>query len=114
MSSIIARFTSSLMGLMGESASSASVGSRMEEIREEMLGSMLELLPEPAPQSMVWDKVLYAPSIQTLWYLRLDLMALLSEHCGETVAGKALSNITERFRGVLPANQMSKSNRFCH
>ncbi len=86
----------------------------MEVIREEMLGSMSELLPEPATQSKVWDKVLYAPSIQTLWYLRIDLMALLSAHCGESVAGKALSTITEMFRGVLPPNQMSKSNRFCH
>ncbi|MEI8028253.1 MAG: hypothetical protein WCH35_00560 [Comamonadaceae bacterium] len=85
----------------------------MEEIREEMLGSMSELLPEPATQSKVWDKVLYASSIQTLWYLRIDLMAILSAHCGETVAGKALSTITEMFQGVLPANQLSKSNRFC-
>ncbi len=48
---MIARFTSSLMGLLGESVSSADAGGRMEEIREEMLDGMSEPLPEPATQS---------------------------------------------------------------
>jgi hypothetical protein len=44
--------------------------------------------------------------------LRIDLMALLSAHCGESVAAETLSIITEKFRGVLPPNQMAKPNRF--
>jgi hypothetical protein len=102
------------MGLLGDAVSNADIGSRMEDIRKEMLDSMSDLLAEQALQSKVWDKVLYATSIQTLWFLRIDLMALLSAHCGETVAGETISTITEMFRGVLPPNQMAKSSRFCH
>lgn len=112
MSSIIARFTSSLMGLLGDSASNADIESRIEDIRKAMLNSMSELLADQATQAKVWDKILYASSVQTLWYLRIDLMALLSAHCGETVAGEAIATITEKFRGVLPSNQMPKSIRF--
>jgi hypothetical protein len=112
MTSIIARFTSSLVGLLGETASNTDVEGRIEDIRKAMLGSMFDLLGEQAAQSKIWNKVRYASSVQTLWYLRIDLMALLSTHCGETVAGETLSAITQRFRGVLPPNQMAKSNRF--
>jgi hypothetical protein len=112
MPSVIARFTSSLVGLLGEPASNTDVEGRIEDIRQEMLGSMSELLAEQATQSKVWDKVLYASSVQTLWYLRVDLMALLSSHCGEAVAAETLSVATQKFRGVLPPNQMAKSNRF--
>jgi hypothetical protein len=112
MTSRISRFTTSLIGLIGEPASNIDFESRIEGIRKAMLDSMSKLLAEKATQSTIWDKVLYAPSIQTLWYLRIDLMALLSAHCGETVAAETLSTITEKFRGVLPPNQMAKSNRF--
>jgi hypothetical protein len=112
MTSIISRFTTSLIGLIGEPASNIDFKSRIEGIRQAMLDSMTEFLVGKATQSAIWDKVRYAPSIQTLWYLRIDLMAQLSAHCGESVAAETLSTITEKFRGVLPPNQMAKPNRF--
>ncbi|MEI8029761.1 MAG: hypothetical protein WCH35_08285 [Comamonadaceae bacterium] len=112
MTSIISRFTTSLIGLIGEPASNIDFESRIEGIRQAMLDSMTEFLDGKATQSTIWDKVRYAPSIQTLWYLRIDLMAQLSAYCGESVAAATLSNITEKFRGVVPSNQMTKSNRF--
>jgi hypothetical protein len=112
MTSIISRFTTSLIGLIGEPASNIDFASRIKDIRKAMLDSMSELLAGNATQCTIWDKVLYAPSIQTLWYLRIDLMAILSLHCGETMASDRLQTITQRFRGVLPSNQISKSKRF--
>ena len=115
MLSIVARFTTSLMGLMGESASSAEVQIRVDEIRRAMLDIMSESFDEQAarsaPWSRVWVKVSHAANTQTLWYLRIDLMALLSAHCGETVARAKLVAITEKFRGVLPPGQMSRPDR---
>lgn len=116
MLSIVARFTTSLMGLIGESASNAEVEIRVEEIRRAMLDIMSESFDQrsarSASWSRVWAKVSHASNIQTLWYLRIDLMALLSAHCGETVARDELAAITEKFRGVLPSGQMSGSDRF--
>lgn len=116
MFSIVSRFTTSLMGLIGESASSAEVEIRVEEIRSEMLAIMSELPDQPsarsAPWTRVWAKVSRAANIQTLWYLRIDLMALLSAHCGENVARDKLAAITKMFRGVLPPGQMAKPDRF--
>lgn len=116
MLSIVARFTTSLMGLMGESASNAEVEIRVEEIRSEMLAIMSELPDQQGtrsgPWTRVWAMVSRASNIQTLWYLRIDLMALLSAHCGENVARDKLAAITKRFRGVLPSGQMSNPDRF--
>ncbi len=112
MTSIISRFTTSLIGLIGEPASNSDFESRIEGIRKAMLDSMTEFLAGKATQSTIWDKVLHAPSIQTLWYLRIDLMVMLSLHCGEAMASDRLQTITQRFRGVLPTNQISTSNRF--
>lgn len=116
MLSIVARFTTSLMGLMGESASNAEVEIRVEEIRSEMLAIMSELPDQQGtrsgPWARVWAMVSRASNIQTLWYLRIDLMALLSAHCGENVARDKLAAITKRFRGVLPSGQMSNPDRF--
>ncbi len=116
MFSLVSRFTTSLMGLIGESASSAEVEIRVEEIRREMLTIMSELPDQQgtrsAPWTRVWAKVSRAANIQTLWYLRIDLMALLSDHCGENVARDKLAAITKMFHGVLPSSQMSGSDRF--
>lgn len=103
------------MGLLGESASSAEVEIRVEEIRREMLAIMSESFDQqtarPASWTRVWSKVSHASNIQTLWYLRIDLMALLSAHCGENVASDKLAAITKRFRGVLPPAQMATTDR---
>ena len=104
------------MDLLGEPASDAEVEIRVEEIRRGMLGIMSESFDDhaarPAPWNTVLNKVSRASHIQTLWYLRIDLMGLLSAHQGENVAREKLAVITEKFRGVLPSAQMSKRDRF--
>jgi hypothetical protein len=73
---------------------------------------MSEFLEEHATPPTLRDKVNQAYSIQTLWYLRIDLLVFLSKHCGEKLARERLSTITDTFRGLIPRNQMPKSGRF--
>ncbi len=107
----MSRFTTSLMGLLGESVAEFDVENRMELIRQAMLASMDECLAAGEPEGRLWDQVRYASSVQALWNLRSDLMVLLSQHGGERLARKRIAIITESFRGVVPPHQMPRSGR---
>ena len=110
MSSIISCLTSRLMGLLDDSASDSEIELQIQTIRQTMLDSMATCLDEKGARPTLWDKVRYASSIQTLRYLRIALMTLLSGHHGETLGRKALARVTEAFRGLVSANQMPNQN----
>jgi hypothetical protein len=55
--------------------------------------------------------VLEADDIQSLWYLRSDVMHMLSAHCGETLAADKINALTALFRGHLPSAQFASSRR---
>lgn len=112
MKATISRFTSSLMSQLGGWLTEADAASLTKDIRVAMVSAMLDALKGQTTRPPVWNKVIYATSIQTLWYLRTDLMAMLSEHCGETLAREKLVEITEKFRGAMPREQMPKKSRF--
>lgn len=101
------KFASSLMSLFGESAPDMSAESRIKDIRQAMLDALVGLA-ESHQQARVWARVLYAPDIQALWYLRSDVMTLLAGPLGESVAKTRLSTITPMFNGLLPAAQKSR------
>lgn len=107
----ISRFTSSLMSQLGSWLTESEIDGRTKEIRTAMVTCMLEVLGNQTTRPPVWNKVTYSTSIQALWYLRTELMAFLSEQCGETLASEKLATITEMFRGAVPLNQMSKPGR---
>jgi hypothetical protein len=100
------------MSLIDESASNLEIENRIEDIRKVMLDSLPVFLDECSGGRVAWDKVRSAANIQSLWYLRVDLMKVLSSHCGETVASDMLRVVTESFRGVLSPSQMPTSTRF--
>jgi hypothetical protein len=103
-------FASSLLRLFGEATPEAIPESRIAHIRQEMLGSLADL--EQSPQlSRLWDRILYARDIQTLWYLRSDMLVLLSGLLGESVARTRLAPITGLFQGLLPATQQARPGR---
>jgi ubiquinone biosynthesis protein UbiJ len=52
-----------------------------------------------------------ATDIQTLWYLRSDLVSLLADYCGEVAAREQVSSITEMFRGIIPDVQFPRAAR---
>jgi hypothetical protein len=113
MISTVSRFTTSLMNHIGESTSDLEVEIRVEEIRKAMLGIMSEIPDEQASRPAIWSKVFSVNDIQTLWYLRVDLMALLAEHVGEIAAREKLATVTEIFRGVVPRSQFARKPRLC-
>jgi hypothetical protein len=106
----LSRFTSSFAALLSERNSIVDISGRLEGIREAMLDALMELDGDHG--SGVWSKIGGAPEVQTLWYLRSEVMALLAAHAGEQMARQKLDAITELFRGVVPDNQMPLTRRF--
>jgi hypothetical protein len=104
------KITSSLMSLLGEHAPDSSVQNSMQDIRQAMLETMDDL-SWSLQKSEIRMRVLYAPDIQALWYLRADLMTLLADPLGESAAKAQLLIITNMFTGLLPAAQKSRPNR---
>ena len=104
------KFASSLLSLLGEPAPDLSLESRIKEIRQAMLDSLAGV-GESQQLARVWARVLYAPDIQALWYLRSEMMILLAGLLGESAAHARLSTITDMFNGLLPSAQKSRPNR---
>lgn len=98
------------MSLFGESAPDLSPESRIKDIRQAMLDSLAGLA-ESHHSARIWARVLYAPDVQALWYLRAEVMTLLAGMLGEAAAHSRLSTITDMFNGLLPSAQKSRPNR---
>lgn len=104
----ITRLTSSLMAHLDEWLTDSEIETHITVIRQAMLDSMVLHLGNQTERPHTWNKILFSTSIETLWYLRTDLMACLSAQCGETIARIEVDAITEKFRSILPPNQMPK------
>jgi hypothetical protein len=96
----------SIYGMLGHGQPTDSMlVSRMEDIRE----LMLELLGDAAPEHPgVTRRIRYATDVNALWYLRGDLMAVLASSHGERQARRAVRNVTDMFRGVVPGSLTSR------
>ncbi len=106
----ISKITSSLMALLVEPTADLDAKGRVEAIRVAMLDH-LDDLDTNERLNKVRSRIQYAPDIQALWYLRGDVMTMLAETLGESAATKRLEEITDKFRGLLPAAQKSRPNR---
>lgn len=77
-----------------------------EDVREAMLAA---LGPDGTRQfPHVTRRIRYASDIQSLWYLRGDLMATLSSMHGEVAARETVVRITAQFQGLLPGSLNSR------
>jgi hypothetical protein len=99
------------MGLLRELEPETGSQPQVDCVRAAMLGCLADALPDQTNRPPVWAKINGAGDMQTLWYLRSDVMHLLSDHCGESVAASRLDSLTELFRGHLPAAQFSSARR---
>ena len=106
----ISRFASSFVALLGPSADSAH-DSLTEEIRDAMHEAIAPLIENTDRVPSIWRRIAVAPDIDSLWYLRGDLFAMLSESRGELSARTSLTTITEMFRGAIPDTLMPKNRR---
>lgn len=80
---------------------------RTEAIRQLMLSELGEYCERKFPA--VARRVRYAPDIQGLWYARSDVMAILANTYGETVAREKVASISGRFKGLLPKSLTSRA-----
>ena len=99
---------SSLYSLLGAAPEPSE--SRLEDATEEIRDAMLAALGPDGPTRMpnTVRKIRYAVDIQALWYLRGELMAGLSATQGESVASQQVTQLSQMFRGLLPAGLGSR------
>lgn len=111
MNNIISRFASSFAALLKDTAVS-DYDDRMEAIRDAMLEALAPHIASVTSMPKAWASIARATDVDSLWYLRSDLLGLLADYCGEPSARATLSTITEMFRGLIPNTQMPKAGRF--
>jgi hypothetical protein len=107
----LARFASSFAALLSE-PNESEINGRTADIREAMQEAMAPYIRHKTVLPLIWRSIAVAPDIDSLWYLRSNLLAMLSEYCGERGAQSTLATITEMFRGAVPDTRMPKKNRF--
>jgi hypothetical protein len=107
----MSRISSSLMGLLREPDQSAGSLKQVEHIRREVLDCLASVLDPRVARPALWEKVQFADDVQALWYLRSDVMHMLSSYCGEAMANAKLDMLTELFRGHLPKAQFASARR---
>lgn len=104
----ISQFSSSLAALLNKQTSTGNEG-QVSSIRQAMLQSVQECAGDEVAESLdFWADVERAYDIQTLWYLRNDMMRVLAQFSGEGIARKKLDVITEMFRGLVHQSQLQK------
>lgn len=99
------------MGLIREPEAPVQTEAQEEHIRREMLDCIDIFLAPGTERPPLWSKLAYANDIQALWFLRSDVMHLLSEYCGETLAAVRVANLTAMFRGYIPSAQFASARR---
>ncbi len=104
------KFASSLVSLFIDSAPEELNDNRIERVRQAML-TALQGLPDTQTLDSLTRRVRWAPNAQALWYLRMDVMTLLSTQHSEAQARQCLHEITQLFLGLVHTNQMSRPSR---
>ena len=101
MNKLASHFISSVQGLLGRPPIDENHSSfRIEDIRQAMLDSLGEEGCTSYPH--IERRVLFAPDLQGLWYLRADMMVALSSLQGERAASQKIRQITHMSRGCCP------------
>jgi hypothetical protein len=100
-----------LRNLWSDAAYERELDNRMEAVRGAMLEELFNALDAHAQRTILFVKLKSACEIQTLWYLRSDLMQVLSERLGECEAMQRLDVLTRLFKGIVPKPQLESALR---
>ncbi len=112
MRNAFSRLKSSIVGLWSDENTIFDADVRVENIRSAMLDALNSIdKAENVSSSLAWAEIARASDVQTLWYLRSDVLRLLSNFHGEQLARSKLEAMTELFRGLVPPNQMPSRRR---
>jgi hypothetical protein len=106
------RFASSFSALLVDRATVIDADDRTETIRNSLLTAIHEIHDtKDKDAARLRSTLSRAVDIETLWYLRPDVLKVLSCQYGETVGRKQIDSITMLFRGVVPDSQMPVARR---
>ncbi len=95
--------------------SKAALAGRLEGIRLAMLDALGEVGDERFSQTV--RKLRVASDVQSLWYLRGEIMEALASLHGEASAHRQVNHLSVLFRGLLPgglSSRISPLNQFRH
>ena len=92
--------------LGGGEISPAVLEDRTEDIRLLILLELGEFAETHYPKLV--RNVTYAQDAQGLWYTRGEVMAVLANMHGETIAREKIERISDKFRGLLPRGLSSR------
>lgn len=99
-----------IQSIYGILATPEATHSVLEDATEDVRESMLAALGASAPQNFpqIVRRIRYASDINSLWYLRGELMAILAGQFGEVEARNRVASITAQFKGLLPGGLSSR------
>lgn len=101
LSSFAPQLKTSCIALLGlAQPTPQAIHDRAEDIRRLMLSELGEYGEKKFPA--ITRRIRYAQDIQALWYARSDMMAILSNAYGETIAREKVAHISAQFKGLLP------------
>jgi hypothetical protein len=107
---VASKFMSSVQALLNKSpVESSRVVVRIDDIRQAMLDCMGQDACLQFPQ--VERRVRFASNLEALWYLRPELLMVISSVGGELVAQGHVERISAMFDGLLPKAMSSRSTR---
>lgn len=78
----------------------------LEDVRARMV-ALASLCPKEAAEGLL-RRIHYAPEVQTLWFMRSELMAVLARTFGEAAAREKVIGLGVEFRGLLPRSLQSR------
>jgi hypothetical protein len=103
MSWIPPSFRSSFQAILRRSSEQdRSIESRQEDIRQAMIKALEH--KDWHDHSNLGDRIMFAEELMDLWFLRSELMQVVSSRYGELMAHRALHAISDMFDGLLPKN----------
>ena len=82
---------------------------RLEKIRAGMLQGFA--VCGEASHPLLQDRIRFATDLESLWYLRTELLAAMTQAVGADDAGRRLQDITTQFIGVLPLATTTRTHR---
>ena len=100
---------SSLLALLGSTPIASSMrNERVEHVRQLMLNELGEF--GDIHFSRIVVRVRYALDAQALWFMRGEIMTVLSAMHGENIAQEKIKQISKEFIGLLPKGLIARSS----
>jgi hypothetical protein len=109
-------FISSIQAMFAVSTAKTPAVEEHEDIVEEIrsrMAAMASVDPSETGRGLV-RRIRYAPDIHALWFIRIELMALLAHTHGEAVARERLERLGILFARLLPEGLRSRPSPLGH